>query len=258
MENFETAYKRHLHDVTYHGENITGRNGTTSQILGKQISANLEEGFPIITSRRVFAKTMAIETQWMLEGRTNVNWLNNKKVNIWNKWADENGELGPVYGKQLIDFHGKNQIKNLVLNIKKNLYSRRHVVTYWNPNEIKLMALPPCHYSFQVLITNRVNIIVTMRSLDMFVGLPYDMGMYSIICSSIAHELKMKAGKVIINAASAHIYTEHKPLIKQYLNNNQFALPILHSVSTFTNFNASEFSLMNYCYSEHLKPEVVL
>jgi len=258
MNQFEFFYQAHLKDVAFHGHKIKGRNGDTRQLIGTQIQANLSEGFPIITARRVFPKTMAIETQWMLEGRTNINWLNNKGVKIWDKWADEYGELGPVYGKQLIDFNGINQIRNLIRDIKKDKNSRRHLITYWNPNDLKKMALPPCHHSFQVLITDTVNIVVTMRSLDMFIGLPYDMGMYAIICSAIAKELDMGAGKVIINAASAHIYTTHMNLIEQYLSNKPLSLPHLMNISTFTDFNAEEFQITNYAYVEHLKPEVIL
>ena len=258
MNQFEFFYQNHLKDVAYHGHKITGRNGDTRQIIGKQIQANLEEGFPIITARKVFPKTMGLETQWMLEGRTNINWLNKRGVKIWDKWADKYGELGPVYGKQLIDFNGINQTRNLIRDIKKNRSSRRHVVTFWNPNDLKYMALPPCHSSIHVLITSKVNIVVTMRSLDLFIGLPYDMGMYAIICSAIAKELNIPAGQVIINAASTHIYTEHMNLIEQYLSNKYLSLPRLTNISTFTDFNAEEFQLTNYKYVEHLKPEVIL
>jgi thymidylate synthase len=160
MNNYEKSYSNILIDCLNSKELILGRNGYTKQITATQIRANLNEGFPIVTGKKIFPKSCFIETEWMLHGHTNVKWLNERNVNIWDQWADENGDLGPVYGHQLVNFNGVNQIENIVKETQSNKHSRRLLCSMWNPNDLQKMLLPPCHYSFQFVISNnKVDIV---------------------------------------------------------------------------------------------------
>jgi thymidylate synthase len=247
MNNYEKSYSNILIDCLNSKELILGRNGYTKQITATQIRANLNDGFPIVTGKKIFPKSCFIETEWMLHGHTNVKWLNERNVNIWDQWADENGDLGPVYGHQLVNFNGINQIENIVKETQSNKHSRRLLCSMWNPNDLQKMLLPPCHYSFQFVISNnKVDIVVSMRSLDLFIGLPYDMVMYSSILSSFANEFKLQANEVIINAANSHIYQEHFNAVKLYLNQEKYELPKLLQASKFSNFLSIEMVISKY------------
>lgn len=257
MNRFEEDYSTLIKSVCRHGERIQGRNGKVRQITGTQIRAHLAEGFPIVTGKKVFPKSMFIETDWMLKGDTNIKFLNDNGVHIWDKWADGNGDLGYVYGKQLVDFNGINQLKKLVEGLKASYNSRRHLVTMWNPLELDDMALPPCHYSFQIITyPAKMDLVVSMRSLDLFVGLPYDIVMYSAILSSLCKELNKKPGEVIINAAACHIYEEHISSASIYANRAKHKLPILLECSSFSNFSWEKLELSDYKFEGRLKVNV--
>jgi thymidylate synthase len=258
MNNYEKTYSKILNDCLNFGQRVLGRNGYTYQITATQIRANLNNGFPIVTGKQIFPKSCFIETEWMLHGHTNVKWLNERNVKIWDQWADENGDLGPVYGHQLINFNGVNQIENIVNETKLNKHSRRLLCSMWNPNDLNKMQLPPCHYSFQFIITNeKVDIVVSMRSLDLFIGLPYDMTMYSSILCSFANEFKLKANEVIINAANSHIYEEHIHGVNMYLNNKKYDLPKLLQASTFSNFVSNEMIISKYTSNKRIIVPVI-
>lgn len=258
MNNYEKAYSKILNDCLNFGQRVLGRNGYTYQITATQIRANLIDGFPIVTGKQIFPNSCFIETEWMLHGHTNVKWLNERNVKIWDQWADENGDLGPVYGHQLINFNGVNQIENIVNETKLNKHSRRLLCSMWNPNDLNKMQLPPCHYSFQFIITNeKVDIVVSMRSLDLFIGLPYDMAMYSSILCSFANEFKLKPNEVIINAANSHIYEEHIHGVNMYLNNEKYDLPKLLQASIFSNFLSNEMIISKYISNNRIIVPVI-
>jgi thymidylate synthase len=254
MNKFETQYSDIINQVCKKGSKVIGRNGKTRQITGVQIRANLQDGFPLVTGKQIFPKSVAIELEWMLNGFTNVKYLNSRGVKIWNQWADENGDLGPVYGHQILSFNGLNQIEILINEFKQNKFSRRLLINMWNVNDLHKMKLPPCHYSFQFVtdINNFVDIVVSMRSLDLFIGLPYDMAMYSLVLSSFAKEFNLIAREVIINAANAHIYEEHIGAASIYSLRTKFELPKLKSTSIFTNFNSKDVEIINYKYQERI------
>lgn len=258
MNSFEKQYSDVLSHCLKKGEKVIGRNGKTRQISGAQIKANLNEGFPIVTGKQIFPKSCFIETEWLLKGLTNVKWLNERGVKIWDQWADENGELGPVYGHQLLNFNGVNQINNIIQEAKKNKYSRRLVCSMWNPVDLNKMNLPPCHYAFQfVVFANKVDIVVSMRSLDLFIGLPYDIVMYSTILVSFAKELNIDANEVIINAANAHVYEEHVSMAAIYCGRNKYKLPKLISCSTISNFSYLDMNIEDYNFQPRLKVNVI-
>ena len=257
MNNFEAQYSELISKVCRKGQRIGSRNSRVRKITGAQIRADLTEGLPVVTGKKIYPESSFKEVQWLLEGRTNTKWLNERGVKIWDQWADENGDLGPVYGKQLIDFNGVNQIKNLIQDIKSDRLSRRNLYLMWNPAEIKDMKLPPCHYAFQLVgYKNRLDLVVSMRSLDLFIGLPYDMLMYSIILSSICKEIGLRVGEVVINAADCHIYEDHVSSASIYANRKKGRLPVLKNVSTFTDFSYEEIKIEGYEPQERLKVKV--
>lgn len=258
MNNYESNYSSVIMQCLKNKNIVIGRNGKIRQIVGTQIRANLQEGFPIVTGKQIFPKTSFIETEWVLKGITNTKWLNDRGVKIWDQWADNNGNLGPVYGHQLINFNGVNQIENLIKEVKKNKHSRRLLCSMWNPVDLEKMKLPPCHYSFQFVISNdKVSIIVSMRSLDLFIGLPYDMAMYATILSCFANELNLIAEEVVINAANAHVYEEHISSAAIYCSRNKQKLPKLVNCSNFTNYNYKEMLLSEYKHDSRLKVNVI-
>lgn len=258
MNKFEYQYSELLRKVMRAKNVVTGRNGKTRVTTGAQIKVNLNDGFPLVTGKKIFPKSIAVETEWFLKGLTNTKWLNSHGVKIWDQWADENGDLGPVYGKQLRDFNGVDQLKEVVELAKKDPYSRRLVVNLWNPCDLDRMKLPPCHYGFQFVIYNgKIDIIVTMRSLDLFVGLPYDIAMYSLILSAMAEELKYYApNEVIINAANAHIYEEHAGLAATYVGRKKGLLPELKAVPPIMSFDFNEVVIEGYNPSERINVNV--
>lgn len=253
MNKYEKDYSNILLNCLNSNKLVLGRNGYTYQITGTQIRVNLKNGFPILTGKKIFPKSCFIETEWMLNGHTNIKWLNQKNVKIWDQWADKNGDLGPIYGHQLLNFNGINQIKNIVEETKLNKHSRRLLCSMWNPKDLHKMALPPCHYSFQFVVNNNeVDIVVSMRSLDLFIGLPYDMVMYSSILASYANEFNLKANEVIINAANSHIYKEHINAVYLYLKNKKYKLPKLLNASNFSNFISNEMVISEYKSNERI------
>jgi thymidylate synthase len=258
MNNYEKNYCTTIKNCLHNGKKVCGRNGNVLQITAAQIRANLNNGFPIVTGKQIFPNSCFIETQWILDGKTNIKWLNENNVKIWDLWANENGDLGPIYGKQLLDFNGINQIEYIVQETKLNKHSRRLLCSMWNPNDINKMALPPCHYSFQFVVENNiVDIVVTMRSLDLFIGLPYDMVMYASILSSYANEFNLQANEIIINAANAHIYFEHIDACQLYLKQKKYNLPILISSSKFSKFNHKEMIINNYNHSKRIVVPII-
>jgi thymidylate synthase len=252
MNKFENDYSNLIKLCCKKGSKIVGRNGRIRQMTGAQIRANLQDGFPIVTGKRIFPKSIFIELEWMLKGLTNTRWLNDRGVKIWDEWADNNGDLGPVYGHQILSFNGVNQIEYLKKEMGK-LNSRRLLVSMWNPNDLSKMQLPPCHYSFQFVIDKEfVDIVVSMRSLDLFIGLPYDMGMYATMLSAFANEFNLIAREVVINAANAHIYEEHIGAAAVYANREKLSLPTLKSVSIFSKFDHLQVQLDNYNFKERI------
>jgi thymidylate synthase len=258
MNNFEQMYSTVMSTCMKTGIKVNGRNGRVRQITAAQIRANLNDGVPVVTGKQIFPRSCFVETEWLLSGQSNIKFLNDNKVHIWDQWADDNGNLGPVYGYQLNNFNGINQITNILNDFKLNKHSRRLLFTMWNPNELQDMSLPPCHYAFQFVIANDiVDIVVSMRSLDLFIGLPYDMVMYASILCSFANEFNLKANEVIINAANAHVYEEHVSSAAIYCNRKKLTLSKLISCSNFTKFKFNEMKIENYEYHSRLIVNVI-
>ena len=257
---FEQDYKAILINVINNGSYQPNRTNTnTFSLFGLTLTHNLNEGFPIVTGKAIFQKNFIHELIWFVNGETNIKYLNDNNVKIWDSWADENGELGNVYGYQMRNFCGIfDQLTELINNLKSDKYSRRHIITLWNPIDLHKMALPPCYFSFQFHVDNKdnLNLNVFMRSCDLFVGLPYDFAMFAALLHVIAKEVGLKANLLQFNITDAHIYENHLKNILLYLQNDTFDLPQFTFIGNINSLKYSDFAILNYKHGKFLKSEI--
>lgn len=226
----ERQYLDLLADCLHNGVHREGRNGGTYGLFGRQIRFDLSKGFPLLTTKRVHWKAIVVELLWFLRGDTNVKYLHDHGVHIWDEWADENGDLGPVYGKQwrswtafrrtmTADGHrnsatGKHvvidQIANVIDGLKRDPHGRRHIVTAWNPAQIDEMALPPCHCLFQFFVANgKLSCQLYQRSADIFLGVPFNIASYALLTHLIAREVGLEVGEFVHTFGDVHLYANH-------------------------------------------------
>jgi thymidylate synthase len=272
MTNYEKEYSELLRDILRKPEVPYKDNRTESRTMmsfGKSITANLAEGFPVLSGRKMFPKTFFTELKWFTNGETNIQRFKDAGVKIWNKWADKNGDLGPVYGHQLRNFNGNDQLLNVLTLLGTDPTSRRMVVNLWNPSDLPDMALPPCYHTFTFSVVNdRLNIDVTMRSCDVFVGLPYDMAMFSAMNHLMCEGFNLSPGKVRINMTDAHVYWDNVSSANAYMESIDLAIhtklkfdvPQLYvkGRKNILNFQPEDLELKNYSPNSHIKVEVVL
>lgn len=242
--------------VLEHGTDKEDRTGTgTRSVFGYQIRCNLEEGFPLLTTKKVHLKSIIYELLWFLRGDTNVRWLQEHGVRIWNEWADENGELGPVYGHQWRswpDYQGGHidQIAKVVEDIRNNPDSRRHIVSAWNVAEVNNMALPPCHSLFQFYVADgRLSLQLYQRSADLFLGVPFNIASYALLLMMVAQVTGLKAGDFVHTYGDAHIYRNHFDQVREQLSREPRQLPrmILNpEVKNLLDFTYEDFTLEGY------------
>ena len=242
------------------------RTGTgTKSVFGHQMRFNLEEGFPVLTTKKLHLKSIIYELLWFLRGDTNVKYLQEHGVRIWNEWADENGELGPVYGHQWRswpDYQGGHidQIKLLVEQIKRNPDSRRHIVSAWNVAEVNNMALPPCHTLFQFYVADgRLSLQLYQRSADIFLGVPFNIASYALLLMMMAQVTGLKAGDFVHTFGDAHIYSNHIEQVQLQLTREPRPLPkmlINPEVKDLFDFKFEDFQLQGYDPHPHI-PGVV-
>tara|TARA_R110000851_G_scaffold1682_1_gene6502 strand:- start:63 stop:899 length:837 start_codon:yes stop_codon:yes gene_type:complete len=252
--NIEHEYKKLLSEILNKGLDKSDRTGTgTKSVFGRTIRHDMSEGFPIITGKRISFNAVRTELLWILNGRTDLKYLEDNGVNYWRPDYERSGRtdetLGPVYGKQWRDFNGVDQIKNLVYSINTNPDSRRLIVSAWAPHEIPDMALPPCHYAFQVYINNGViDLMWQQRSADVFLGLPYDISMYGLLLEMLAKGAGLKAGQLIGQLGDCHLYNNHLEQAKEYKNRSRRAMPQLElkaGISIIDFDNTSELFIPN-------------
>ena len=220
-KNNDVTYLLMLNDVLKNGYRSEDRTGTgTISKFGLTATYDLEHSFPLLTTKKVFWKGVIEELFWFLSGDTNANTLKDRGVNIWNEWADENGDLGPVYGKQWRDFGGVDQIKNLLIGLTANPHSRRHIVSAWNPAELQEMALPPCHMMFQFNVRKNTYLDCAwyQRSADMFLGVPFNIASYALLTYIIANISGYTPGRLTHFIGNAHIYSNHVNQVKEQLS----------------------------------------
>lgn len=231
----DIIYQNLLRDILANGQKREDRTGTgTIGVFGRQMRFNLEDGFPLLTTKKLFTKAIFVELLWFLRGMTNVKWLQERGCTIWDEWADVNGELGPVYGKQWRSWAAPNgesidQIKKLIDGIKNNPYSRRHIVSAWNPADVDNMALPPCHCLFQFYVSpdGKLSCQLYQRSADVFLGVPFNIASYALLTHMIAQICDLQVGEFVHTLGDAHIYSNHLEQVNQQLQNAPFDLPKL-------------------------------
>jgi thymidylate synthase len=230
MSSFEKQYKAILKNCLSNGIERDDRTGIGSYSLFNQsLKINISKSFPIITGRKMYKKIFDTEFDWFINGETNIQRFKDANVTIWDDWADNNGDLGPVYGYQMLNFNNENinQLENLILSLKLNRDSRRHIISLWNPAQINQMALPPCYLYFQFYIDkkNKLNMFIVQRSGDLFLGIPYDVALFSKILLYIASKTNLKANKLEIQIIDAHIYKNQIESICEYLIQPIYDLP---------------------------------
>lgn len=255
-----------LNRIMTEGIKKTDRTGTgTLSVFGHQMRFNMEDGFPLLTTKKLHLKSIIYELLWFLKGDTNVRYLQEHGVRIWNEWADENGDLGPVYGHQWRswpDYDGGtiDQIGNVIDLIKHHPDSRRMIVSAWNPAEVDSMALPPCHCLFQFYVADgRLSLQLYQRSADTFLGVPFNIASYALLLMMMAHVTGLKAGDFIHTTGDTHLYLNHLEQARLQLTRTPRQLPrmILNKdVKNLFDFRYEDFSLEGYDPWEHISAKV--
>jgi len=256
-------YKDLLNRVLSEGVRKEDRTGTgTISVFGHQMRFNLEEGFPCLTTKKLHLKSIIYELLWFLNGDTNIKYLTENGVRIWNEWADENGDLGHIYGYQWRswpDYNGGHidQITEVVNAIKNNPDSRRIIVSSWNVADIPNMNLPPCHAFFQFYVADgRLSLQLYQRSADIFLGVPFNIASYALLLQMMAQVTGLKAGDFVHTLGDAHIYTNHLEQVNLQLSREPRALPTMlmnPDVKDIFSFKFSDFELINYDPHPHIK-----
>jgi len=239
----------------------------TLATFGGQMRFDLADGFPVVTTKKLHLRSIIVELLWFLRGDTNVRWLQERKVSIWDEWADENGDLGPVYGKQWRDWvtaDGRHidQIKELIQLIKKDPASRRQLVSAWNPGDLPKMALAPCHCLFQTSVLNgRLNLQLYQRSCDMFLGVPFNIASYALLLMMLAQQCDLEPGVFVWTGGDVHIYKNHLEQVKLQLTRQPYPLPkmlIKRRPPSIDQYEFEDFELVGYQSHPHIKGEVAV
>lgn len=286
------AYLKMAQDILENGEVKDDRTNTgTISMFGYQAKYDLEEGFPLLTTKRVFLRGIIIELLWFIKGDTNIKYLVDNNVNIWNEWPYENfkrhsdyqsetldefvekikesdefalkhGDLGPVYGRQWRNFLGVDQLSNVIEQIKENPNSRRHILSAWNPAEVKDMVLPPCHAFMQFYVNNgELSLQLYQRSADIFLGVPFNIASYALLLMMVAQVTNLKPKLFVHTLGDAHIYSNHVDQIKLQLSRKIRALPkmvINKDVKSIFDFKYEDFKLEDYNPHPRIKGEVAV
>jgi thymidylate synthase len=257
-----------LHHVRDTGLRKDDRTGTgTLSVFGHQMRFDLAKAFPLVTTKRVFFKGLAVEMLWLLRGDTNVRYLNENGVKIWNEWADEKGDLGPVYGKQWVNWVNQegrsyNQIEQVIESIKSNPDSRRHIVNAWNVGDIDKMALPPCHMFYQFWVGNgRLSCQLYVRSNDLFLGAPFNIAEYALLTHMVAQQCDLEVGELVYTIGDAHIYLNHLDQIEEQLTREPFPLPELRinrRPASIFDYEYADFEVVNYQHHPSIKAPVAV
>ncbi len=255
-----------LQDIMEHGQDADNRTGIYARkVFGRQMRFDLSQGFPLVTTKKTYLRAIIHELIWLLSGNTNIKYLHDNNVTIWDEWADENGDLGPVYGHQWRNFNsqGIDQIKDVIERIKKNPQDRRLIVSAWNPAQIDEMALPPCHCFFQFDVTpdGKLNCMLYQRSCDMFLGVPFNIASYSLLTMMIAQVCGLQAGEFVHTLGNAHIYSNHFEQVKLQLSRTPYPLPTMKinpTVKNIDDFKFEDFELINYQCHPTIKGDVAV
>ena len=252
----ERQYLDLLAEVLESGARKSDRTGTgTRSVFGRQLRFDLAGSFPLLTTKKLHLKSIVLELLWFLRGDTNVKWLQERGVSIWNEWADENGELGPVYGYQWRHWRTPaggeiDQIKGVVDSLKKKPDSRRHLVSAWNPADVDRMALPPCHALFQFYVADgRISCQMYQRSADLFLGVPFNIASYALLTLMVAQVTGLKPAEFVLTLGDAHLYLNHLEQAREQLKRSPHPFPRMRlnpAVQDIFAFNYEDFTLEGY------------
>lgn len=239
----------------------------TKSIFGYQMRFNLEEGFPLLTTKKLHLRSIIHELLWFINGDTNIKYLNDNKVTIWDEWADENGDLGPIYGYQWRQWHNldgstTDQLMEVVESIKNNPDSRRHIVSAWNVSDINKMKLPPCHVLFQFYVADgKLSCQLYQRSADVFLGVPFNIASYALLTMMMAQVTGLKLGTFVHTIGDAHIYMNHMEQVNLQLSRAPMELPRMilnQSVASIADFKYEDFSLEGYNSYPSIKADIAI
>ncbi|MEE0266970.1 MAG: thymidylate synthase [Bacteroidales bacterium] len=257
-----------LSHILENGNEKTDRTGTgTKSVFGYQMRFDLQKGFPLLTTKKLHTRSIFHELLWFLKGDTNIKYLHDNKVTIWDEWADENGDLGPVYGKQWRAWQGADgkitdQISQLIHQIKNTPDSRRMLVSAWNVGEVEQMALPPCHIVFQFYVANnKLSCQLYQRSADVFLGVPFNIASYALFTEMLAQVCGLEAGEFIHTLGDAHLYLNHLDQAKLQLSRTPYELPKLKlnpEVKDIFDFKYEDITIEDYISHPHIKAEVAV
>ncbi len=261
----EWQYLNLLRDILDNGVRRDDRTGTgTLGVFGRQIRFDLSKGFPLLTTKKLHTRSIFIELLWFLRGETNIAWLKDNGVSIWDEWADAEGDLGPVYGKQWRSWAAPNgqsidQIQKLIHGLKTNPNSRRHIVSAWNPADVDDMALPPCHCLFQFFVADgRLSCQLYQRSADVFLGVPFNIASYALLTHMLAQVVGLEPGDFVHTFGDAHLYLNHLEQAELQLTRQPLPLPTLTVApkSDLFAYELSDFVVSDYAPWPHIKAEV--
>jgi thymidylate synthase len=254
--------------ILEHGDKKTDRTGTgTLSVFGYQMRFDLQKGFPLVTTKKLHLRSIIYELLWFLNGDTNIKYLNDNKVTIWDEWADANGELGPVYGYQWRSWpsarSGKiDQITKVIEQIKNKPDSRRHIVTAWNPADVDSMALPPCHALFQFYVSNgKLSCQLYQRSCDTFLGLPFNIASYALLTHMVAQQCDLEPGDFVWTGGDVHIYLNHLDQVKLQLTREPYPLPKLRigrKPSSIFDYQFEDFEILDYQFHPGIKAPIAV
>lgn len=245
-----------MQDILDNGANKTDRTGTgTLSVFGRQLRFDLGDGFPLVTTKKLHLRSIIYELLWFLKGDTNIKYLKDNGVSIWDEWADENGELGPVYGSQWRSWPAPNgesidQISKVLNQIKNKPDSRRHIVSAWNPAEVDKMALPPCHALFQFYVADgKLSCQLYQRSADYFLGVPFNIASYALLTHMVAQQCDLQPGEFIWTGGDVHLYTNHLEQAQTQLSRTPYPLPelkIKRKPTSLFDYQFEDFEIVNY------------
>jgi thymidylate synthase len=263
-----TPYEDLLRDVLEHGTHKSDRTGTgTISVFGRQLRFDLSKSFPLITTKRIHFKSVAVELLWFLRGDSNVKWMQEQGVTIWNEWADQGGELGPVYGVQwrswpTPDGGHIDQIAELMANLKANPDSRRHIVSAWNVAELKDMALPPCHAFFQFYVADgKLSCQLYQRSADTFLGVPFNIASYALLTCMIAQQCGLQLGEFVWTGGDVHIYDNHMDQVLKQLAREPYDYPQLkinRKPASIFDYSLDDFEVADYRHHPTIKAPIAV
>ncbi len=257
-----------MQEILEKGATKTDRTGTgTLSVFGRQLRFDLSEGFPLVTTKKLHLRSIIYELLWFLKGDTNIKYLKDNGVSIWDEWADENGDLGPVYGSQWRSWptpngKGIDQIANVIHQIKTKPDSRRHIVSAWNPAEVDNMALPPCHALFQFYVADgKLSCQLYQRSADYFLGVPFNIASYALLLHMFAQQCNLAPGEFVWTGGDVHLYSNHLEQVKLQLSRSTYPLPQLNikrKPNSIFEYQFEDFEILNYQSHPSIKAPIAV